>query len=155
VYFSPSPPWRGEGAGRRFFDSDLQRALARTGADGEHHAVGRTRAGHALTLVEHHRQFARLGIQTPHRVLADADAGWQERAKAAVHAGQEFDPLLRRLGAAPPLPISSSDRTAMRSPNVTAVPRFRPGDNIHLAACRKRRRPYVQGCPIPATVRLA
>jgi hypothetical protein len=50
-------------------------------------------------LVEHHRQFARLGVETLHRVLADPDADRQERAETAVHAGQEFDPLLRRLGA--------------------------------------------------------
>ena len=41
----------------------------------------------------------RLGVETLQRILADADADRQERAETAVHAGQEFDPLLRRLGA--------------------------------------------------------
>ena len=106
VYFNPSPPLRGRiNTTAKVPGGDFSAAtcsvpwpgLAPT--DRQHHAIGRAGAGHAFALVEHHGQFARLGVETLQRVLADADADRQERAEPAVHAGQKFDPLLRRLGA--------------------------------------------------------
>jgi hypothetical protein len=60
-----------ERAGWRFLGSNLERALAGTGIDNKHHAVGSTRARSAFALVKHNRQFARLGVETLHCVFED------------------------------------------------------------------------------------
>lgn len=60
----------------------MERSLTWTGIDREHHAVGRARARSPFALIEKHRQFARLCIEPLHRIFADPDPYWQERAKA-------------------------------------------------------------------------
>jgi hypothetical protein len=89
----------GEGAGWRFLRRDLDRTLPGACAHREHHAVNRARAWHAFAAVIDHRQLARLRVETLHRVLANADADWDEGAEAAMHTRAELDPLLWRLRA--------------------------------------------------------
>jgi hypothetical protein len=60
---------------------------------------GGARAWRALALIEHHRQFARLGAEPLHGVVADADADRQERAEPAVNAGEQRHPFVGGLGA--------------------------------------------------------